>query len=94
LDEGALVRAYDPKGMDNFKQLGLAKEVYLTPSPRAATLGVDALILATEWPEFQHVNLDEIRDSMHAPIVFDGRNCFDRKMMQKIGFAYYRIGRQ
>ena len=93
LEEGALVRAYDPKGMDNFKQLGLAKEVYLTPSPLAATLGADALILATEWPEFQHVNLDEIRDSMHAPIVFDGRNFFDRKMMQKIGFAYYGIGR-
>jgi UDPglucose 6-dehydrogenase len=94
LDEGALLRAYDSKGMDNFKQLGLAKEVYLTPSPLAATLGADALILATEWPEFQHVNLDEIRDSMHAPIVFDGRNFFDRKMMQKIGFAYYGIGRE
>jgi UDPglucose 6-dehydrogenase len=93
LQEGALVRAYDPKGMDNFKQLGLAKEVYLTPSPLAATLGADALVLATEWPEFQHVNLDEIRDSMHAPIVFDGRNFFDREMMQKIGFAYYGIGR-
>jgi UDPglucose 6-dehydrogenase len=94
LEEGALVRAYDPKGMDNFKQLGLAKEVYLTPSPLAATLGADALILATEWPEFQRVNLDEIRDSMHAPIVFDGRNFFDRKMMQRIGFAYYGIGKQ
>jgi UDPglucose 6-dehydrogenase len=58
-----------------------------------AATDAEALILATEWNEFNNIDLDEVKKAMHTPIVFDGRNLFDPGTMTQLGFQYYGIGR-
>jgi len=55
--------------------------------------GCDALVVATEWPEFKELNLAKARDAMTVPLLFDGRNLFDPAQMKQIGFTYKSIGR-
>lgn len=101
---GAEVVAFDPEAVGTTKatfdreplegpgELRYAESVY------EAADGADALVVATEWPEFRRPNLERVRDSMRtpeggAPFVFDGRNVFDPEHMAGLGFAYSSIGR-
>jgi UDPglucose 6-dehydrogenase len=93
LREGAIVTAYDPKGMEKVQELGLCKGIQLAESPLEAAQDAEALVLATEWKEFDAVDLEEVRKRMHTPIVFDGRNLFDPQTMKELGFRYHAIGR-
>ncbi len=93
LGEGAEVRAYDPKGMENVRDFNLIPGVQLVDSALAAADGAEALLLATDWNEFSNVDLSELKDKMHTPLVFDGRNLFDPETMKNFGFEYYGIGR-
>jgi UDPglucose 6-dehydrogenase len=91
--EGAQVTAYDPKGNQRVQELDLCPGVNLTNSALEAVQDAETLVLATEWPEFGDVDLTEVRDRMHMPIVFDGRNLFDPATMRDLGFQYFGIGR-
>jgi UDPglucose 6-dehydrogenase len=93
LSEGAIVRAYDPKGMEKVVELKLCKGVILTRSALEAVENAEALVLATEWREFQAIDFEQVRKIMHTPIVFDGRNLFDPRTMGQLGLTYYGIGR-
>jgi UDPglucose 6-dehydrogenase len=93
LREGADVVAYDPKGMDKVREWNLAKGALLVDSALDAVRDAEALVIATEWKEFETINLDHVRKVMHTPIVFDGRNQFDPATMKDLGFRYYAIGR-
>ena len=92
--EGARVRAYDPAGMGEAKEL-LAR-VDLCASALECAEGADLLLFLTEWDEFQKLSDDDLtrlRDAMRLPIVVDGRNIFAPPRMQQLGFEYYSIGR-
>jgi UDPglucose 6-dehydrogenase len=91
--EGAQVTAFDPKAMDKFKELPVAAKVNLATSPLEAARGAEALIIATEWPEFAAIDLAELRDAMHTPLIFDGRNLLDPSAALAYGFQYRGIGR-
>lgn len=91
--EGAEVTAYDPKAMEKFRELPLASKVTLTDNPVEAARGAEALIVATEWPEFATVDLQELRDAMRTPLIFDGRNLLDPTAAASYGFQYRGIGR-
>jgi UDPglucose 6-dehydrogenase len=93
LKEGAIVRAYDPKGAEKVEELKLCQGAYLAKSALEAVENAEALVLATEWGEFERVDLVQVRDRMHTPLIFDGRNLFDPKTMKELGFAYFGIGR-
>ncbi len=93
LQEGAIVRAYDPKGMDKVAELGLCKGATLAKSALEAVENAEALVLATEWNEFRRVDFEAVRKAMHTPIIFDGRNLFDPQTMKELGFQYFGIGR-
>ncbi|HEY0792357.1 MAG TPA: UDP-glucose/GDP-mannose dehydrogenase family protein [Chthoniobacterales bacterium] len=93
LREGADVVAYDPKGMEKVREWKLAPGAVLVESALDAVRGAEALVLATEWQEFETIDLDQVRKLMHTPIVFDGRNQFDPVTMKELGFRYYAIGR-
>lgn len=90
---GATVVAYDPVAMENAKRNSTAK-FEISKNPMAATMGADALILATEWNEFRAPNFDELKKNLKTPVIFDGRNIYDPTKMKKMGFIYYCIGRQ
>jgi UDPglucose 6-dehydrogenase len=54
---------------------------------------VDAAALVTEWKSFRHPDLARMRTLMKSPVIFDGRNQYEPKVMQEAGFVYYGIGR-
>ena len=93
IKEGAHVTAYDPKGMDNVRSFKLIPEAKLVDSALAAAQGAEALIIATEWHEFAKVDLNQLKETMASPLVFDGRNLLDPNSMHHLGFTYHSIGR-
>ena len=93
IKEGAHVTAYDPKGMDNVRNLKLIPEARLVNSALEAAQGAEALIVATEWHEFAKVDLNHLKETMASPLVFDGRNLLDPSTMHHLGFQYHSIGR-
>ena len=93
LREGAHVSVYDPKGMEKARELKEMEGATFASSPLEAIEGAEALILATEWSEFANVDLATVKEKMHTPMVFDGRNLFDPQTMATLGFDYHSIGR-
>jgi UDPglucose 6-dehydrogenase len=93
LREGAQVSAYDPKGMEKAREVKAIAGARLMNSAFEAAENAEALIIATEWEEFANVDLDTLREKMHTPMIFDGRNLFDPGTMRKLGFHYTSIGR-
>lgn len=93
LAEEAEVVAYDPKGMDRVKDLDLAPGLKLAPSALDAVKDAEALVIATEWPDFTAVDLEKVAQAMVTPLVFDGRNLLDPATMREMGFDYRSIGR-
>jgi UDPglucose 6-dehydrogenase len=88
--EGASIRAYDPKAMDNarreLKGVAFCKDIYET------ALDADALLLLTEWDEFARADFLRVRESMRQAVIFDGRNFLDAGKLQELGFEYHGIG--
>ena len=89
--EGARLKVYDPKAMEKAKTV--LKEVTFVDDMDKVPTGCDALVIATEWPEFKKLDLENARKTMTHPILFDGRNLFDPAEMEAMGFIYKSIGR-
>jgi len=89
--EGAVLRVHDPKAMDKAK--ALLNDVTYVDDMNDVAEGCDALVIATEWDEFKKLDLDRAQKLLSHPIMFDGRNLFDPKEMEKRGFIYKSIGR-
>ncbi len=89
--EGAILRVHDPKAMDKAKDL--LKNVTYVEDMNAVAEGCDALVIATEWPDFKKLDLERARKALTHPILFDGRNLFDPAEMEKLGFIYKSVGR-
>jgi UDPglucose 6-dehydrogenase len=89
--EGAHLRVHDPKAMEKAK--AVLKEVTYVADMNEVADECDALIIATEWPEFKKLDLEKARKVMTHPIMFDGRNLFDVREMEQMGFIYKSIGR-
>lgn len=91
---GAAVTAYDPKAIREAQECylkGNDRVSYVT-SKYTALNDADAMILITEWKEFRSPDLEEIKKRLKNPIIFDGRNQYDRKQLKEMGFEYYQIG--
>jgi len=89
--EGAELRVHDPKAMEKAKDL-LDNVTYVDDMNEVAE-GCDALVIATEWPQFTELDLERARKQLSHPILFDGRNLFNPAEMEKLGFIYKSIGR-
>jgi len=91
---GAKIVAYDPKAMEEAKKCYLKgnESVTYVDSKYEAVKGADALILITEWKEFRQPDFEELAQLLKAPVIFDGRNQYDKKRLGKMGFEYYQIG--
>ena len=91
---GANVKAYDPKAVDEAKGCYLKGNERITyvESKYEALKGADALILITEWKEFRQPDFGEIVKLLKQPVIFDGRNQYDKKRLAKKGIEYHQIG--
>ena len=93
LEGGATVVAYDPEAMEEARKI-FGTRVEFAGSDYECLAGADALLLITEWQAFRNPNFDRMKNEMRQPTVFDGRNVYDPKNMQEMGFTYYGIGRK
>lgn len=94
MDDGAILKLYDPEAMDNFKKFIPENNQVEYLDDKYDTLNdADALLIITEWEEFQNADLNIVQERMKLPIIVDGRNIFDPGLMEEEGFEYYCVGR-
>ncbi len=92
---GATVLAYDPVAMpEAARVLGPRDDVRLVRRAEDALQDADALLVVTEWKEFRTPDFDAIKAVLRQPVVFDGRNLYDPRLMKTLGFEYRGIGRR
>jgi UDPglucose 6-dehydrogenase len=89
--DGARVRAYDPEAME--KARAILPQIEYAQSAYDAAKDCEALVIATEWPEFRTLDWERIRNSMARPLVLDGRNLLSPQEMRARGFEYRSFGR-
>ncbi len=90
-NQGAQIYAFDPEAMPLAKTL--IKGLKCVKDPYETARAADALLILTEWNEFRELNLSRIKRLMKRPLIFDGRNIYDPKVMRDLGFQYISIGR-
>jgi UDPglucose 6-dehydrogenase len=91
LKAGATVQAHDPVAQDNVKKV-IGDVVTYCAHHYDACDGADALAIVTEWNEFRNPDFDYLKIKMKTPVIFDGRNLYDRDKMASRGFVYSGIG--
>lgn len=92
LKAGCQVRAYDPAAMEECKRR-IGDVIYYARDMYDAVLDADVLMLITEWKEFRLPSWAVIKKTMNQQIVLDGRNIYDKKEMEELGFIYSCIGK-
>lgn len=90
LEGGARVRAYDPAAGAAAAQRLPALDV--VDSAADAVAGADAVVIATEWPEFRDLPWKDLRQSMARPLLIDGRRVLDVDHLRSLGFETYQLG--
>jgi UDPglucose 6-dehydrogenase len=88
---GATIKGYDPVAMQEAKRI-LKDKIIFSKDAQEALIDVDALVIATEWPEFRVPNFTVMKKLMKGHVIFDGRNIYDVKEMHENGFVYFGIG--
>ena len=91
LDAGAVVKASDPVAVENVRQ-ELGDSIEYCEHHYDACADADALAIVTEWSEFRNPDFDYVKLKMKSPVIFDGRNLYDRRRMARRGFYYAGIG--
>ncbi len=89
--EGARLKAYDPEAME--RAASVLPGVELCRTAEQVAEDVDALVVATEWPEFKKLDWQNLLERMSRPLVLDCRNLLDSDMMTSLGYEYYCVGR-
>ena len=93
LEKGAEVVAYDAIAEDNVKKI-LGNKITYAKDMYSALEGADALLIATEWPEFKNPNFSLMAEKMINKAIFDGRNMFPLELPEQNNFFYKSIGRK
>jgi UDPglucose 6-dehydrogenase len=92
LAEGATVRVHDPEALANVRAKYGDKLVYCD-RPYGALEGADGLAVVTEWQEFRQPDFELMRRLLKQPVIFDGRNIYEPRVLTQLGFTYTGIGR-
>jgi UDPglucose 6-dehydrogenase len=89
--EGATIKAYDPQAVENCRSI--FDGVEYASDPYALAKDCECLILMTEWDEFKTLDFSKIKELLKQPVLFDGRNLYDREELVALGYDYHCIGR-
>jgi UDPglucose 6-dehydrogenase len=94
---GGTIAATDPEALETSQErldfMKIDKGVRLTADLYDTTKGADALVLCTEWRQFQSPNVERLAQTMRGRHVYDGRNIWSREVFEEAGFTYSGIGR-
>ncbi|MFP6683626.1 MAG: UDP-glucose/GDP-mannose dehydrogenase family protein, partial [Polyangiaceae bacterium] len=91
LAEGAEVRAHDPEAMENVRAI-YQDRVTLFDDAYEAARDADALVLVTEWRQYQNPDFSRLKQLMNRPLLLDGRNIWSGYGLREQGFTYDGIG--
>lgn len=91
LEAGAKIQASDPVALEVAKGI-FGDRISYSKRNYDALPGADALLVVTEWNEFRFPDFEQIKEMLAAPVVFDGRNLYNREKLEGLGFTYYGIG--
>ena len=90
-DMGATVRAYDPVGMEQAKDV--LNHVTFCDDAYSCAEGASALVIVTEWEQFRALDFARLKTIMASPVLVDLRNVYRPEEIARHGFAYEGIGR-
>ncbi|HQO10720.1 MAG TPA: UDP-glucose/GDP-mannose dehydrogenase family protein [Clostridiales bacterium] len=98
LEQGADIYAYDPVGIDNFKNLYPEGKngkgtIYYVSKPEDALKGANVCFIITEWDEIKKMKPSDFKKLMRTPLVYDGRNIYSKNEMLKAEVEYHSVGR-
>jgi UDPglucose 6-dehydrogenase len=91
LNEGCEIVGHDPEAMGNIRDV-FGANIELVDDAYDAVEDADALLLLTEWREYQYPEFDRIRQKMRTPVIFDGRNIWVTYKLAEQGFEYAGVG--
>lgn len=92
---GATVTAYDPIAMHEAQRVFTDEpRLSYAENPMAALDGADALVIVTEWKEFRSPDFAVLKTKLKQPVIFDGRNLYEPKMLRDLDIEYFAIGRK
>ncbi|MDD5681314.1 MAG: UDP binding domain-containing protein, partial [Candidatus Omnitrophica bacterium] len=88
--EGAKIKAFDPKAMDNAGKI--IKDITFCKDAYSAAKDSDCLAILTDWNEFKEMDLKKVKSLMKRHIIIDGRNIYEPDMVRRLGFKYIGTG--
>ncbi|MFO7722347.1 MAG: UDP-glucose/GDP-mannose dehydrogenase family protein [Bacteroidales bacterium] len=91
LEAGCTIKAYDPVAHQEAGRR-LKGAITLVGDPYEALESADCLLLVTEWKEFRIPKFEQIKSALKEPVIFDGRNIYNKEEMKERGFKYFCIG--
>jgi UDPglucose 6-dehydrogenase len=91
LSLGCVVKVFDPIATHEAKRILGNKVIFAEDIYEAANDAI-ALLLVTEWKEFRMPNWEILKKVMKFPVIFDGRNIYDKQELIELGFEYEGIG--
>ena len=90
-DAGALIKAYDPAGVEQARLV--LKDVEFCSTPYAAIENADAVAIVTEWDELRALDLRLIETLLRQKVFVDLRNVYDHQSISELGLKYVGIGK-
>lgn len=93
LADGASVVAHDPEGAANAKEM-YGDKIEIAEDAYGAAKDADALVLCTEWRQYQNPDFERLKDLLARPLLLDGRNIWSGYGTRKMGFTYEGVGVQ
>jgi UDPglucose 6-dehydrogenase len=91
LKAGGKIKAFDPIAMPETKH-SIGDIIEYSKNEYEALENAYALLIVTEWADFRSPNFEKIKNALINPIIFDGRNIYDTKELNELGFEHYGIG--
>jgi len=91
LEFGTTLKVWDPVAEENFRRV--YPDIEYCKDPMSCAQDADLLLVLTEWPDVIHLDLDKVKEIMKSPVVIDGRNIYDPKVMADKQFVYHSVGR-
>ena len=89
--KGAVIKAYDPKAMENAKLV--LPSIKYSDSIQHSCIDADAIVIGTEWNEFRALNFTLLKEQMKNHIIFDLRNIYHKDELNNLEFVYYGVGK-
>jgi len=88
---GVILKCHDP----SLKKLPPEyEEKYIFSSSIIDALkGAQALVVATEWPDYKKLSIDDILQNMQKPIVIDANRFLEKNIGEDQRICYFAVGR-